>query len=966
MRTFKQMLKLGGSVLVGVAAASAAMGAHAQTTKAATSASAAAEVEEVVVTGTNIRGVAPVGSNLIAVGRQDIEKTSAQTVQQILRSVPAITGLGSTPQGGNPGNSFYAPTIHSLGSSSSNSTLVLVDGHRISPGSQQQTLTDPNIIPPIALERVEVLAEGASSTYGSDAVAGVVNFITRRSYEGLMVTGQTGLGDHYKTYNAGALWGTKWDSGSAMLAYNYSQRSALAISDRDFLNRDHRGQGGTNFGSFFCSPATLQPQGSSGIYPSPTATSPLANTAANSPCQTVATGDIFPDEVRHNAMIKLRQEFGDRLTVGVDAVYSKVTNVQNTARGTLTATVFRTGAQANPFYVNPPGVLAGTTAGDTQQVRWDADELLGPGAKSYNNARDYYVSSNVEYKLNDNFRLTGLALIGGEDSFVGNQGQLCVSCANLALNGTTNAGGSLTRPSIPGTTVTVIQLPLTAANSLDVWNPGATNRTSAAVRAQLTDNATQSRWYYTIRQARLGLDGSLFNLPGGPVRAAVGGEYVYYGLEMNRVRPDNTGPSSSGSEFFHLDLSRHVESAFTELLIPIIGPDNALPFVRRLDLSLAARYDHYSEIGSTTNPHVSLGWEVADGIKLRANYSRSFVAPQLTSVGDRSRGGLTSFSGYGASNTTLIVPRANFPLAAQIPGVTCTGTTCTIGSSVNGISLNGGPADPQPGKGESWSIGADFAPTFLPHLRASLTLFNTKLINQITGTSASNAINSAALNNNLQFFPNGATQADITAVAGNFPQTSVIPSPIYYILSVRQQNVLNLDIQGIDADVHYAFPTENFGAFRVAGSISYFTKFDQKIKGGETFSVLNTTGFNNTFPSIQTQARGNVGWDYANVSADVFVNYVGSYRNWSSATVAPLISQTGNPVSGGDKVKANAVVDLNVTYNLTGRNEGSQVFLDATNIFDKAPSFYNNANGYDQYSGNVIGRVVTLGFRAKF
>ncbi len=125
-----------------------------------------------MVTGTSIRGAAPVGSNVVAVGRKEIESTSAQTVQQILRTIPSITGSGATPQGGNPGNSFYAPTIHSLGSSSSNSTLVLIDGHRISPGSQQQTLTDPNIVPPIALERVEVLAEGASSVYGSDAVAG--------------------------------------------------------------------------------------------------------------------------------------------------------------------------------------------------------------------------------------------------------------------------------------------------------------------------------------------------------------------------------------------------------------------------------------------------------------------------------------------------------------------------------------------------------------------------------------------------------------------------------------------------------------------------------------------------------------------------------------------------------------------------------------------------------------------------
>lgn len=99
----------------------------------------------------------------------------------------------------------------------------------------------------------------------------------------------------------------------------------------------------------------------------------------------------------------------------------------------------------------------------------------------------------------------------------------------------------------------------------------------------------------------------------------------------------------------------------------------------------------------------------------------------------------------------------------------------------------------------------------------------------------------------------------------------------------------------------------------------------------------------------------------------MFVNFIGAYRNWSSSTVAPLISQNGNPVSGGDHVAASALVDFNISYTLKGGVlDGSQVFLDMTNIFDRDPSFYNSANGYDPYSGNVIGRVTTIGVRAKF
>jgi iron complex outermembrane receptor protein len=954
------------------------------------------ELSEVVVTGTSIRGEAPVGSNLITLGRDQIDQTGAQTIQQVLRDIPAITGQAATPQGGNPGNAFYAPTIHGIGSSSSNATLVLVDGHRISPGSQQQTLTDPNIIPPIMLERVEVLAEGASSTYGSDAVAGVVNFITRKNFDGVLITGQGGVGDQYHTQAAGALWGTHWEDSSLMLGYNYSYRSDLAYSARSFLDRNHIAQGGTNSDTFNCNPASISPAKQTLIFLSPTATTGVTNNAANAPCQNVATGDILPAEQRNNAMLKFTRAFTPDFDVGVDVVVSSVTNNTQTARGSLTATVYGAGcnaltgpggtaltpclaSQINPYF---QPIAGQTGAGAVQEtVRYDSDALLGAGhANSFNNNNDYYFSANFEYRLPHDFRITALSLFGGEDSYVGNTGQLCASCANLALNGTTNSSGITTTSSVPGTSTIVTNLPLTTANSLDVWNPKATNLTSPAVLASLTNNVTDSRWYYSIVQQRLGADGSVFNLPGGPLKVAGGIEWVHYGVDMDKTYPNNAGPSSLESQTFLLDLGRNVESAYAEFLVPIVGPDNMLPFVRKLDLSLSGRFDDYVGLATTRNPHVALGWESFPGVTFRANYSTSFVAPQLTSVGDQTQGGLTSFSAYGGSNSQLIVPIANFPLAAQLgaipgSGVTCGATTCTVSSTVNGITANGGPAHPMPGKGQSWSVGFDLAPSFLPHFHSNFALFNVNLSNQISGNSASNAINSAALNSDLVFFPNGSTIANAVAAIGipaSWPQNSAINTTnglVYYALSVRQQNLLNLYIQGVDADAHYDFPTANLGTYRAGGTVTYFTKFNQNIAGGPNFSVLNTTGFNNTFPSLQLQGRGNLGWDFAPVSTDLFVNFVGSYRNWSSSSVTPIILKNGVPVSGGDWVAPTITLDLHAAYNFGGSHGGrlgaSQVYVDVTNLLNSPPAFYNGANGYDSYAGNVIGRVVSAGFRVK-
>jgi iron complex outermembrane receptor protein len=247
-----------------------------------------------------------------------------------------------------------------------------------------------------------------------------------------------------------------------------------------------------------------------------------------------------------------------------------------------------------------------------------------------------------------------------------------------------------------------------------------------------------------------------------------------------------------------------------------------------------------------------------------------------------------------------------------------------------------------------------------------VTFFNTDLFNQISGVSASNTINSKALNGNLQFFPAGATPAQIAAGTFGFPQTSAIPAQVYYILSVRQQNVLNLWVQGIDANANYDIPTDRAGTFRIGASVTYFTKFDQSIAGSPRFSVLNTTGFNNTFPSVQNQGRGNLGWDFGPVSSDFFVNWIGGYSNWSSTSVIPLVSNSGIPSGGGDRVAATETIDAHVAYNFSDRFKGSQVFVDVTNLFDKQPAFYNSTYGYDQYTGNVLGRVVTIGVRGKF
>ncbi|PZU07552.1 TonB-dependent receptor [Sphingomonas sp.] len=919
--------------------------------------------KEIIVTGSSIRGAPPVGSNLISIGQAQINATPAQSVQQVLKTVPAVVGLGSAGQGAfgsADGSGTNAPTIHGLGGSASNSTLILIDGHRFPLSGINHALGDPNIIPSIAIERVEVLPDGASSVYGSDAVAGVINFITRRRYDGIEANGQLGFGDHYRTYNGSLLAGKTWDTGSLLFAYSYSRRSALSAGDRDFTNLDHRAQGGSNFATFACQPATIQPTGSSLIYASPYTGAGVANAQANAFCDYSDYTDLIPREIRNNGMIRITQEVGDRLTLSADAVYSNRVNRQNVTRGSVTATVFNSGSQANPFYVGVPGSTA-----TSETIRFNADELLGSGAYIEGRAEDFYAHGTAEYKVDDNWRVTLGATFGFDNSAQQNFGQICTSCAYLALNGTTNGTGSLTAASVPSTGLIVTRLPLTAATALDVWNPLATNRTSAAVRAALTDSTITQLARQTIQNGTLKVDGSLFTLPAGEVKAAAGGELLRYTLKQDITRPLNIGPASTGSSTTNLFYKRTVESAYLEVLVPLISPEMEVPAIRSLSANISGRYDHYSDFGTTKNPKFAANWEPFEGLKLRGNYAKSFVAPALTSRGSNAAG-VTGESGYGNYTLGQInVPISAFPQVANIPGVSCSNGVCAIGTAtITGVQVNGGNANLQPQKGQTYSFGGDFTPTFARGLRISVTYWHNQIKGGITAPIPSLAINSPDLYSLLTILPSAA---ELAAATAGLPQTSALPANQFFIYNYRQRNVLNLTVAGIDADVSYTRNT-NIGRFTAGVAFTREIKFDQQIGSGPKFSVLNTTGFNTTFPSVKLQGRANIGWEYKDISFDAFLNHTGSYRNYSSSTLTPIVrSSAGVPIGGGDKVKSYNTLDLHIGYTLPQSFlSKAQIFVDANNVFDKEPPFYNVANGYDTFQANPIGRVITVGLRTKF
>jgi len=978
-------LKACVSVVALVAASAMATGAAAQNRSSAAGEDQATEVEEIVVTGSSIRGVAPVGSNLVTVSQVQIEAVAATNLSQLVNTLPAISTAGAAPQGQNA-YSYYSPQIHSVGGSASNTTLVIIDGLRVPGAGTQYAQSDPNVLPSSAILRVEVLADGASSIYGSDAVAGVVNYIVRPGFNGLDLNGKVSFGDSYEARDVSFIGGRDWGDGGVYLAGSYSYQSDLANVDRPFLSRgDYRDMGGTNQQSYNCSPATIRtPASGNQTYLSPGDTTTVAQTVANAPCNNAIYGAAIPSHMRANIMANAYQNVGDRLRLRGKLVYSYLQGEADAGPGALSnANVFGPGSgrggQINPFFTAPGG-----EPGATQEtVTWLALKEDGKYGLNVNESETFYGTFVADYQLTRDW--TGTFSYGGARS-ISSQNTLdgfCNSCALLALNGTTNTSGNLTTPSVGGTNVIALNLPLTTANALDVWNAPGANRSSERVLRDLYSNNSYNTHTNWSHQFKFEVQGGLFSLPAGQVRMAAGVEYYTATQFIRTTSPNNTGPSLTGSIQRTFDLSRDVWSGYTEFAIPLVSPEMGIPFMESLNVNLSGRYDSYNDVGSTTNPKVAVNWAVNDWIRLRGNYAESFVAPPLASIGDPAAGYMRTAAGAGISGT-LVVPVDLHPNAALIPGADCSAvTTCTIGlGGSQGLSrsFGGGLTNIGPQFGESWSVGADFRPHFLPGVTANITYWSTALIGGVNIPGTASIVGNAQLADRLTLCPTGCTQSQIDEFTripyGASTQVS-LPSTVYYMIASDSGNLINLTVEGIDYQVNWNFDTERFGAFRLGTSGTYYTTYDQNVTGAPTFSTLNTSGYNLQFPSLQVRSRTSFGWDIGSWKVDLFANYTGSYNNWSNTSVTPIIQGAGGPESGGDKVASDLTFDANLAFEFPsafGYGDRAQVYLNVVNLTNEEPPFYNGntsgigvgAWGFNGLVSNPIGRVVSLGVRLSF
>ena len=519
--------------------------------------------EAIVVTGSRIRGIAPVGSNVIAITAEKLAQEPVTSTNDLLRRVPQVVSLGANRNGGSAQNGAANATRGAginLRGISTNATLILYDGKRLPPQGTQGQYTDPSVIPPIALERVEVVADGASAVYGSDAIAGVVNFILRRNYDGIELRARGGIAaGGFEEHQVSGIFGKRWDTGSFMIAGEVTHNSALRGYDLDFYQDDNRARGGRDLRVTNCDTGTISVGGGSYAIPAGGVTSGNAGSltaGTSNKCFYNAYDTVIPEQTRYNVIGSASQELAPGVRVFADGFYSYrkgwlagLTNISATVPNT------------NPFFVAPTGVTpplcaasVGVPAGTRcETVNWSlVPTNSGPDFNPYNGS-SWNLSAGIEAKLIGDWKGTLYYAHGESEDIANRRVGVNTTALNAALRDTN---------------------PLTALNVFG----GANN---PATIAKIRDNLFVITGRTRLDVVNLQLDGSLVDLPGGAMKLAVGGEYRKEYTVTDLLSGQSSNPLSVKDAG-----SRTVKALFGELFVPIFGADNAIPGFQQLSLSV--------------------------------------------------------------------------------------------------------------------------------------------------------------------------------------------------------------------------------------------------------------------------------------------------------------------------------------------------------------------------------------------
>ena len=855
-------------------------------------------VEQVVVTGTSIRGVASAGAPVIAMDREELVATGLATSSDLARALPQVLNLGADESrlGGAQDGAANATRVSgiNLRGIGNEATLLLINGRRLAPAGIIKSLYDPNVIASAAIERLEVVVDGASAIYGSDAVAGVVNIITRNDFDGAETLARYGVADGTTQRIISQNFGFTWDSGSVFAAYEHNERDSLSSADRDFASQDRRARGGSDARPTLASPGNIV----SGTtrYPLPagpgTGLTPADLAAGTSNrFDEGQFADLLPNQQRDSFFVDARQEFG-RFDVWYQGWYSEREFDERVAPASGQLRVPNT----NPWFVAPAAL--GSPAFVNVEYRFLAEDS-DPRLSGYENAQQNAIGAGFD--MGRAWRIEAYA--------------------NLSKNRGFQRRGAITNGA-------ALNAALASSDPATAFNPFGDGSFNVTNNPTLVDLIIANRDTWGTSETRdlaVKADGPLFQLPAGDMRVAIGLER--HDNEFRQTLNANNVLASGDITTKNILNRRHNTSIFGEVFVPIVGAEQSVPAMHSLSLSVAARREEYSDFGSTTDPKIGLIWRPIESLTARATYGTSFRAPSLVDTSEQIH--------------NIFIQNLTDP--AGPGGVT------------RGLYHNGGRASLQPEEATTWSVGLDWQPTgALQGLTASVTYYDVDYTDRI------DVVLNTALTNASVYGPyvirrppasDVAGTAAFNALVAEFLANPDLQSPaepvsnINAIIDGRRANLGSMKQQGVDVNLAYSFPT-SFGDWRVGLDAAKILDLTRSTAPGLPFvDVLDT--FSNP---VDLRARASAGWRLNGWAANLYLNYVDSYRN---TAVSPNV-----------EVDDYKTVDAAVTYDFgeeRGALSGLSLSLNAQNLLDEDPPVVlNGMVSWDNQNVSPLGQFVSF------
>jgi iron complex outermembrane receptor protein len=875
-------------------------------------------LERVEVTGSLLRRIETENAlPLTTLGVDEIVKAGATNAEQALQLVTQNQAgtVTSTSVSGTNGGASYA-SLRSLGS---NRTLVLLNGKRVVQNPFATAAVDLNTLPTAALDRVEILSDGASSTYGTDAIAGVVNFITRKEYKGFAAGGEVqwpeqGGGETYLANLLGGIGSLATDGWNVFGGFNYRKQEPMLGTERDFSETSFipsRGFNGTSPTTF---PANYS-QGTITTNPSlPNCEPPLSIQTGPGPiglgtnrcgADTQGYTQTVPDQEQWSAFLRGSLALGKNTTAYAEYFFANNTLKTQIAPSPESGFTMR---PDSPFY---PG--NGITPVTDPRIN-----LTQPISINW---RTTAIGPRQTEQTNDTQR----AILGVEGVFADWDYQAAYLWSNSKTTNTFTNGWPKT---------TALRNGVTGINGAPYLNPfgpqspqGQAYMEANQVLGEM-QNGEATLWSLTGVVSR-----TFGSLPGGPMSIGLGAEFRKEEMEY---KTNAAVREAASSGLAGTGLLRQGDRD-----IWAVALEMAFPVLKNLEIGASVRYDDYSDFGGTTNPKVSFKYTPVQQVLLRGSYNTGFAAPSLYQL-------------YLPNSTTFTGGRYNDPVLCPNGVVnTAAGGVATRDCGIQFQQLQGGNATLQPEESDAWTVGFVLQPT--PELSFSLDYWDYTVKTNISTIGEQAIFADPNKYANLYVRCSQANPAQIATVPGC--QQRPPGDPLAYIINTFL-NLGDTKTSGIDYQINYRPAPTPYGNFSLNWRGTYVTKYEFQIEpNGVWYNPVGNYNAQFGGPVIRYRQVVNLGWEMAAWNANLAWIFNSGYKDQNPASI---------PAPYNDNTVGNyALWNLAVGYK---GFKGVTIQAGVLNLLDSDPPFTNQtarfqARGYDDRFHNPLGRTWTLAVR---